>query len=216
MTEIKRTTRFFLLITAIEIAVFALAFAIGASEADAHARPINPSACELVWKQSPPGHRWAAKQRCLAYVTAHNCTVIPRFVPKHVTVKGVRVDSNQRHVLSWVVTEALRRHLSRTYALAAIQATTQEATAWELDHGEGTSVGPFQLTSDHGPRALRITVEYSGNWFYDGAGKVYRRGMTPAQLAQAVERSGHPTAYSQHSSEARRSLRIILGPCRLR
>lgn len=213
MNAIKRTTRFFLLITAFEIALI-LTLAIAFSgKAEAHT--LRPSVCTAQWHDAPPGHKWQVKQLCIAYVRKHNCIAHQRPVPRSVEVKGRRVDSGQRHVLGWLVNEAQRRRLPKKVLVSSIAATTQEASARELRHGHGSSLGPFQLISSHGTYAQRITVEFSGNWYFNGAVKVVRGnpGIAPAALAQAVERSAYPSAYAQWVPEARRTAASILGPC---
>lgn len=220
MTPIKRTVRFFLAITIIEALLVALILAIISmlSARDANAHVLQPSICDAAWRAAPPGHKWQAKQRCLAIVANHNCRLHPRPVPRSIEVKSRRADSGQRHVAGWLVSEALRRRLPRVVAEAALIGTTQEATARELRHGEGTSVGPFQLIDTHGSFEQRVTIEFSGNWFFNGAVKELRRlgPMSAPALAQEVEESGNPGAYQQWLPESRQTLVAILGSCRLR
>lgn len=216
MTNPWKAVRFFALLLAIEIVVIGAAILIvGAKAADAH--QIHPSKCDVVWQQAPPGQKWKAKKKCLAFIEVHNCTVHPKPWPRGITVKGVRVGTNQRHVLSHIVRESQRRKLRRVIVVAAVAATTQEASARELTYGHGTSLGPFQLIDIHGTAAERISVEFSFNWFANGAVKVVKRDphISPAALAQAVERSAHPTAYRQWVPEARRTVRLLTRGCTL-
>jgi hypothetical protein len=216
MTNPWKAVRFFALLLAIEIAVIVAAFLIvGAKSADAH--QIRPSKCDVVWQQAPPGEKWKAKQKCLAYIQIHNCTVHPRPWPRGIKVKGVRTDGNQRHVLRHIVVESQRRGLRRVIVVAAVAATTQEASARELNHGHGTSLGPFQLIDIHGTAAQRRSVEFSFNWFANGAVKVVNSDASigAAALAQAVERSGHPYAYRQWVPEARRTVKLLTRGCSL-
>lgn len=217
MTNLRSTIRFFLLILVIEVAIIMAAILVfGVAQARGHVA--KPVACESYWQAAPVGEKYQAKQRCLAAQRRHNCITHQRPVPRIVRVKGERADRNQRHVIGWIVREGLRRDLSPTFVLAALVATTQEAGARELPYGDGTSVGPFQLIDDHGPEYLRITVEFSGNWFYNGATKEWRRlgPMSPPKLAQEVEESAHPYEYGQWLPESKRTLAAVLGPCRLR
>lgn len=184
--------------------------------ASAHSKPIPISSCQVIWNSLPPGRRFPAKQRCIHRVIAHNCKHVPRYVPGFVRVKGRRVDSGQRHVLGWIVSEGLRRKSHRVVVLAAIVAATQESSARELSGGDGSSAGPFQLIDSHGSLADRITVEFSGNWFFNGAEGEWYSGIRAPKLAQEVEASGYPSAYNQWLPEARRTLPAILGNCRLR
>lgn len=203
--------------TVLSAIVFAVLVLVGlafSQRADAHL--IRPAACDAYWRKAPPGERWAAKQRCLAYVYAHNCRHGAIIVPRTARVKGVRVDSEQRRVIGWLVQAAYDRRLPRVFALSAIATTTQEASARELDHGEGSSVGPFQLIDTHGSAADRRTIEFSGNWFYNGAVKVYYPGMGPVALSHAVQRSAYPSAVGRWIPEANTTLAATLGHCRLR
>lgn len=203
----------FRFVIAVLISVICLLAALFATHAEARSKPATPATCQALWEALPPGERFPAKQACLRQILVQGCKTKPRFVPRSVRVKGSRAGSNQRHVLGWVVSEGIRRRLARKVVLAAIVATTQESTATELHGGEGTSAGPFQLTNAHGELADRITVEFSGNWFFNGAAKIRHRSMTAPQLAQAVERSGFPSAYAQWLPEAMRTLPAIAGPC---
>jgi hypothetical protein len=202
-----------ILLTTIAVTIGALAFA-----SSAHAHTIYPGKCEIVWQNAPAGHKWEAKVRCLKFMKKHNQAHMcqrPRFAPATTTVKHERADGEQRRVLSWIMNEGHRRHLRRVAVLAAVVATTQEAEARELAGGDGTSVGPFQLISTHGSAADRQTVEFSGNWFYNGAVDVLRghSGISAPDLAQAVERSAYPHAYAQWLGEARWTLKRFSGPC---
>lgn len=216
MTNPWKAVRFFALLLLIELVVVAAALAIfGVKSAYAH--QISPTKCDVVWQQAPYGHKWKAKQKCLAYIEIHNCTVHPKPWPRSVKVKGVRAGSNQRHVLRHIVVESQRRKLRQVVVVAAVAATTQEATARELNHGHGTSLGPFQLIDTHGSAAQRRTVEFSFNWFANGASRItnHDTSIGAAALAQAVERSGYPGAYAQWVPEARRTVKLLTSGCSL-
>lgn len=201
----------------------ALIIALAAtSTAQAHRAKV--SSCDRAWQVAPAGQKWAAKQRCLAAVKRHNCVVHYRPSFFGVTVKGQRLTRggsshwrNQRHVIAWLAREASRRNLPYVVALSAIATTTQESSARELAGGHGTSVGPFQLIDLHGSAIERQTIEFSGNWFYNGAIRVYRanRAIDAVTLSHRVQRSAYPTAVARWIPEARRTLRIVLGPCTL-
>lgn len=217
MIPYRRTVRFFVLCLVIELAMIALAFAIfGSPDSDAHT--VRPAKCDVAARVAPAGSRWQAKQRCLGYADRHHCVAHGPQVPRSVRVKGARADSGQRRVIRWIVREGQRRRLPATFTLAALVGTTQEASARELPYGEGTSLGPFQLIDDHGSARQRISIEFSGNWFFNGATKEWRRlgPMSAPALAQEVEESGHPRAYGQWLPESRRTLAAVLAACRLR
>ena len=208
--------------TILSMLIAALIVAFAAT--NAHAHVAKASACDRVWQAAPPGHKWAAKQRCLAAVKRHNCVTHGRPVPGTVTVKGEQLRRggsvhwrNQREVIEWIVVEGLRRNLPYPVVLSAIATTTQESSARELDYGHGTSVGPFQLIDSHGTAAQRRTIAFSGTWYYNGAIRTYRRNpnLSIIELSHAVQRSAHPTAAARWIPEARRTLGLVLGSCRL-
>jgi hypothetical protein len=199
------------LLFACAVALIIMLACAGRAEARPPAPPGTPKACLTVWHKSKAGRKYDSMRACIDRYCAK-----PLTTPRAVKVKGVRVDRGQRRVLAWLVNEGRERKLPRVFLLAAIATTTQESSARELDHGHGTSVGPFQLIDIHGPASLRKTVAFSGNWFYNGARKVYVRGMDPVTLSHRVQRSAHPTATARWIPEARRSLKKILGPCRIK
>lgn len=190
--DLSRTVRFLSIITIIEvIVIFALLAALSMSLAhDAQGAP-------------PPRPR--------------PCSLPRPTIPAFATVKGTRVDRNQRHVLTWVLGEGRRRKVGYAVMVASVIATTQEAEAHELRGGGGSSAGPYQLTSEHGSYEQRVTVEYSGNWFLNGAVEYARRHphSSPSAIAQGVERSAYPNAYARWIPEARRTIKIYYGRCRV-
>lgn len=221
----KRHTRVLSIVVGFTVGLIIGLVAAPLVTGESQAHVPRPEACEIAWEQAPPGAKWAAQQRCVAAQIRHTCVTHGRSVPGTVRVKGQRLAAghsrywrNQRHVIGWIVNEGLRRNLSRTVVLAAIVATTQESSARERPDGHGTSVGPFQLIDDHGTFEQRKSVEFSGNWFYNGALKELRRlgPMSSPTLAQEVEESAYPSEYAQWLPEAKRTLAAVLGPCRLR
>lgn len=213
MNNHRSTTKFVALLLALVAAIGAIVLVV-AGPADAH--PPNPKACVIAWHDAPVGEKWSAKQRCVAAQERHRCQTHPRVVPSTARVKGKRVDRAQKKVIAWLVQTGVARKLPRVFVLSAIATTTQESSAREIGYGHGTSVGPFQLIDSHGDAAQRRTIEFSGNWFYSGAWKVYRRGMGPVELSHAVQRSRYPRAVAKWIPEADNTLRATLGSCRLR
>lgn len=129
--------------------------------------------------------------------------------PRGVTVKGVQAGSHQRAMIGRILGECRAMGASPKVQVAAIATTTQEATARNLTGGHGTSVGLFQIINIHGPWRLRHNPEWSARWFCSRAKNVdkHRPRLTIGQLAQAVQRSAHPTAYSRWVREAQRTTR---------
>jgi len=158
---------------------------------------------------------------CLAFPAATPATTtkstnspahqLPRFCKTHpptlrsITVKHRRATLHQRRMILRILRAARHHHAPRVIHIAAIAATTQEASARNLPYGHGSSVGLFQLIDLHGTIAWRLVPENSAGWFIRGALKIYRYNprIDPASLAQAVERSAYPTAYQQWVTEAR-------------
>lgn len=202
-----------------------LLLAFTCSNAEAKPRPPVPAgtpvACIHLWEKAPNGQKWKALKKCLDRYCAK-----PRVTPVSVTVKHVSIRrtatrdrwsaKSQRKVIAWIVNEGRARKLPVVFIVSAIATTTQESSAREINHGHGTSIGPFQLIDEHVPEGQpdrRRTIEFSGNWFYNGAKKVYRPGMDPVTLSHRVQRSAHPTAVARWMTEARRTLKLVMGPC---
>ena len=193
----------------------------------AHAHTPNPRACDYIWQLAEPGEKFSAKKTCLAAQRRHSCVTHQRTVHGRVTVKGKRLMRakggsphwrNQRKVIAWLVNEALRRNLPKPVLISAIATTTQESSARELSHGHGTSVGPFQLINTHGSAARRRTIQFSGNWYYNGAIRVWRRNdgrIGVVELSHAVQRSRYPRAVARWVREATRTTNIVLAGCTL-
>lgn len=144
------------------------------------------------------------------------CHTYPAAVGKRVTVKHKLASLHQRRMLARILNLATRMKATRRVKIAAIAATTQEASATNLPRGHGTSVGLFQLISVHGSFQWRMVPENSAGWFLRGAIRTIRQrpGLDAAQLAQAVERSAHPSAYRAWLSEARLTYWHYLQVCR--
>lgn len=205
------------LVTVAGIAVIVLFALLALGEHQARAHTPRPAACTAAWEAAPPGEKWQAKQRCLQYIERHRLAHLcakPRPVLAYATVKYTRATRSQRVVLSRVLAEGRRTRAHPNVMVSIVAAVTQESTATNLPYGHGTSVGILQLIDLHGTVAWRMVIENSAGWYYRGARTVRGyRTMPPAQLAQAVQSSAHPTAYQQWVPEARRTYRRWLGPC---
>lgn len=215
---------------ALVLVAFALAMGVQTSlTATASAHTPSPRACTIAWQAAPPGQKFRAKQRCLQAQWRHRCITHPRVVPGSVTVKGLRLRPgkrkgnsphwrNQRKVIGWLANEALRRHLPRAVLISAVATTTQESSARELDYGDGTSLGPLQLIDIHGTPRERKSIEFSGNWFYNGAIRVWRRyrgHIDAVRMSDAVQRPRVHGRPAHWIPEAERTVRIVLGDCQI-
>lgn len=180
-------------------------------EARAHTIPL--SACDAVWQAAPPGEKWHAKQECLKKVKAHNLAHLcakPRPIVRPFKIKTRMSDSTQRKNMT-IALNANRTQPYR-YRLAMVAAIIQESNAYNNPWGDGSSVGILQLIDEHGNVAWRMVIANSTGWFVRGAAKV-DHGQAVGQLAQDVQRSGHPRAYFQWVPQARAIIVKFRGPC---
>ncbi|MCW2956148.1 MAG: repeat protein [Thermoleophilia bacterium] len=104
-----------------------------------------------------------------------------------------------------VIALGIRRNESPKVVTAAI------ATVIVEDRGnnnpamrDGTSVGMFQQIDSKawGTKAQRMDIEHAAGKFYDEAKRIENRYSTAGALAQGVQRSAHPTRYSEYEHEA--------------
>jgi len=100
----------------------------------------------------------------------------------------------------------VKRGLPARAASIAMATVYQETGTRNLDHGDRDSVGLFQQRPSQGWGTVEQIMDpyYSTGKFYDALVKVrdwQSRDMT--EVAQAVQRSGHPDAYRQHETNGR-------------
>lgn len=189
---------------------------------NASAHTAKPERC---YKQAESrDDRAAFLRKCLAYVEAHNlqhaCRPPRPLVSATVTVKHRRATIAQRRIITRILNLGRKLNAPPSHQVAAIAAATQESTIANLRGGHGSSVGILQLISDHGSVSWRRTIENSAGWFFRGAKKLDPRGNARLAttgyghgLIQRVQKSGHPYAYNQWISEARRTYRLFLRGC---
>src|SRR5882757_4099753 len=90
--------------------------------------------------------------------------------------------------------------------VVAIAAALQESDLVNVDHGDRDSLGLFQERPSQGwgTPAQVMNPTYAATQFYQHLLAVPRwQQMSVNDAAQAVERSGTPTAYAQHEQAAR-------------
>lgn len=203
-------------ITITLVLLLSIALAWGCKPARAHTP--NPIACLIAWQEAPVGSKWTALQRCKRmqhlHILAHVCA-LPRPMIPYARVKGLPASYAQRRNISVLLGVARRLHSSRKVMIAAVATATQESSIRELPYGHGTSLGPFQLISDHGPAYLRQRIGFSSYWFLPKAINIayHKPYLTIGETSQAVQRSAYPHAYDQWVDEARRTVRTYLGYC---
>jgi TP901 family phage tail tape measure protein len=103
-----------------------------------------------------------------------------------------------------VIAEGKRRGESDKEIKSAVMATLAETGGENLDHGtDGDNAGILQQRPEWGTVEQRMDPAYAANAYYDAANKVEgAEGMTEAQLAQAVQRSGTADGSNYAAKEA--------------
>lgn len=130
------------------------------------------------------------QQRCVA--TANNRSTV--------------VDLDQAHFASIIAGVSVRRGLPPRAASIAIATAYQETGIRNLDYGDRDSVGLFQQRPSQGWGTKRqlMDPEYAAVKFYDALLKIESWETADINdVAQQVQRSGHPEAYRDHEADAR-------------
>lgn len=118
----------------------------------------------------------------------------------------VEVDLEQAKWVSLMAASGQRRGLPPRATTIAIATAYQESKIHNIDYGDRDSVGLFQQRPSQGWGSIDQILDpnYSIGAFYDGLVKVKDYETMPVtDAAQAVQRSGFPTAYARHESNAR-------------
>jgi hypothetical protein len=100
---------------------------------------------------------------------------------------------------------AVRRRLPARAPVIALATALQESKLVNLEYGDRDSVGLFQQRPSQGwgSSGQILDPRYSAGKFYDRLLKVTDWQHRPlAEVAQAVQRSGHPDAYAQWEDQA--------------
>ncbi|HEX5383838.1 MAG TPA: hypothetical protein VFW54_04295 [Propionibacteriaceae bacterium] len=130
------------------------------------------------------------QQRCVA--TANN--------------KSAVVDLEQAHFASIIAGVAVRRGLPPRAASIALATAYQETGIRNLDYGDQDSVGLFQQRPSQGwgTKKQLMDPDYAAGKFYDALVKINNWQTDDINdVAQQVQRSGHPEAYNDHETDAR-------------
>jgi hypothetical protein len=130
------------------------------------------------------------QQRCVA--TAGNRSAV--------------VDLDQAHFASIIAGVSVRRGLPPRAASIAIATAYQETGIRNLDYGDRDSVGLFQQRPSQGwgTKQQLMDPHYAAGKFYDALVKIENWETADINdVAQQVQRSGHPEAYRDHEADAR-------------
>lgn len=118
----------------------------------------------------------------------------------------VEVDLEQAKWVSLMAASGQRRGLPPRATTIAIATAYQESKIHNIDYGDRDSVGLFQQRPSQGWGSVDQILDpnYSIGAFYDGLVNIKDYQTMPiTDAAQAVQRSGFPTAYARHESNAR-------------
>jgi hypothetical protein len=120
--------------------------------------------------------------------------------------RSVAVDLDQAHFASIIVGLSVRRGLAPRAASIAMATAYQETGIRNLDYGDRDSVGLFQQRPSQGwgTEAQLKDPYYATGKFYDALVKIKNWKTDDVNdVAQKVQRSGHPEAYRDHEADAR-------------
>ncbi|RXW32257.1 hypothetical protein [Propioniciclava flava] len=127
---------------------------------------------------------------------------------------SVPLDVEQTHNASIVVGVATRRGLVPRASTIALATVYQESGIRNLDYGDRDSLGLFQQRPSQGWGSETQVRDpyYASGKFYDALLKVdgWDSGNVN-DVAQAVQRSGHPNGYARHVENARRLASALTG-----
>jgi hypothetical protein len=130
------------------------------------------------------------QQRCVA--TANNRSAV--------------VDLEQAHFSSIIAGVSVRRGLPARAASIALATAYQETGIRNLNYGDRDSVGLFQQRPSQGWGTKKQLLDpvYAVGKFYDALVKINNWETDDINdVAQKVQRSGHPEAYNDHEADAR-------------
>ncbi len=120
--------------------------------------------------------------------------------------RSVVLDLDQAHFASIIVGLSVKRGLPPRAASIAMATVYQETGIRNLDYGDRDSVGLFQQRPSQGWGTEKQLMDpfYSTGKFYDALVKIDNwRTDDINDVAQKVQRSGHPEAYRDHEADAR-------------
>jgi hypothetical protein len=130
------------------------------------------------------------QQRCVA--TANNTSAV--------------LDLDQAHFASIIAGVSVRRGLPPRAASIALATAYQETGIRNLDYGDRDSVGLFQQRPSQGwgTKQQLLDPDYAAGKFYDALVKIKNWETDDINdVAQKIQRSGHPEGYNDHEADAR-------------
>ncbi|MDO5066180.1 MAG: hypothetical protein Q4D96_02720 [Propionibacteriaceae bacterium] len=118
----------------------------------------------------------------------------------------LRLTHEQAVNASIIVAESFNRDLPEQAAIVALATAWQESGLRNLDHGDRDSLGLFQQRPSYGWGTEEQIMDpwYSSGRFYEEIVKFDNWETTDVNdMAQKVQRSGHPEAYRKHETNSR-------------
>jgi hypothetical protein len=125
-----------------------------------------------------------------------------------------QLSTDQAANAATVTAVAMRRTLPARASVIALATALQESKLVNLEYGDLDSVGLFQQRPSQGwgTAGQILDPRYAAGKFYDRLVKVADWQHRPlAEVAQAVQRSGHPDAYAQWEDQATAMARAFTG-----
>jgi len=116
------------------------------------------------------------------------------------------LDLEQAHFASIIAGVSVRRGLPPRAASIALATSYQETGIRNLDYGDRDSVGLFQQRPSQGwgTKKQLMDPDYAAGKFYDALVKINNWQTDDINdVAQKIQRSGHPEAYNDHEADAR-------------
>jgi hypothetical protein len=124
------------------------------------------------------------------------------------------VSTEQAANAATITATAVRRKLPTRAAVIALATALQESKLVNVEYGDRDSVGLFQQRPSQGwgTAGQILDPRYAAGKFYDHLLKVPHWQQLPVtEVAQAVQRSGHPDAYAQWEDQANVLARAFVG-----
>ncbi|MBK7821819.1 MAG: hypothetical protein IPJ61_12275 [Tessaracoccus sp.] len=147
-----------------------------------------------------------------------NRLIYQRFTPERCTVtvgeQTTTLTREQATNASIIVAASVERGLPEQAAIVAIATAYQESGLRNLDYGDRDSLGLFQQRPSYGWGTEEEIMDpwYSSNRFYEELVKFDDWETTDVNdIAQKVQRSGHPEAYRKHVPDATAVAQSLLG-----
>jgi hypothetical protein len=132
--------------------------------------------------------------------------------PSSAEVAGYKADQLANAAI--IVAVGKQMQVPEQGQVVALATAIQESTLTNLDHGDRDSLGLFQQrpSQEWGTPDQIMNPSYAAIQFYQHLLAVPGwQQMSPNDAAQAVQRSGTPTAYAQHEQAARQVLVAVGG-----